>query len=197
MGVDRTTFATDLDHDWTTDAGFTIAPTPDAGTLVRDGTIDLHWDIRMVTSKCPPTSKEMDGPSYCRSGWPSISVWSFGNGDLRIHGHDVDGDESPDHIDACPYNHGTSDQDRSGCLDTDEDGWSDLNDAFVNQPTQWQDSDGDGRGDNYRNPFQFRKGHWRRICPRCGFDPYPWIGQRPIRGGGLGGCHRSIRRLPG
>ena len=104
-----------------------------------------------------------------------ISVWSFGNGDLRIHGHDVDGDESPDHIDACPYNHGTSDQDRSGCLDTDEDGWSDLNDAFVNQPTQWQDSDGDGRGDNYRNPFQFRKGHWPGEYVQGAWfsDPYP------------------------
>ena len=177
-GWDRTTLATDLDHDWTTDAGFTIAANNGrVGTLVRDGTIDLHWEDTGWRTIEASTNVQGDGRTLLAvdpDGHP-ISVWSFGNGDLRIHGHDVDGDESPDHIDACPYNHGTSDQDRSGCLDTDEDGWSDLNDAFVNQPTQWQDSDGDGRGDNYRNPFQFRKGHWPGEYVQGAWfsDPYP------------------------
>ena len=37
--------------------------------------------------------------------------------------------------------------DRWGCKDTDGDGWSDLGDAFIHEPTQWRDSDGDGFGD--------------------------------------------------
>ena len=51
----------------------------------------------------------------------------------------------------------TSTLDRNGCTDTDSDGWSDPDgvwttadnaDAFINEPTQWSDSDGDGYGDN-------------------------------------------------
>ena len=34
-------------------------------------------------------------------------------------------------------------------MDSDGDGWSDLNDMFVSNPSQWIDNDGDGVGDNY------------------------------------------------
>ena len=50
--------------------------------------------------------------------------------------------------DDCPTQHGSSTKDLSGCLDTDDDGYSDASDDFVNDVTQWQDSDGDGYGDN-------------------------------------------------
>ena len=50
--------------------------------------------------------------------------------------------------DECPGISGASTLDRFGCLDTDEDGWSDLNDAFAEDSTQHSDSDGDGFGDN-------------------------------------------------
>ena len=50
--------------------------------------------------------------------------------------------------DACPTVSGTSTADRFGCVDGDEDGWSDLNDVFPEEPTQHLDSDGDGYGDN-------------------------------------------------
>ena len=50
--------------------------------------------------------------------------------------------------DECPGVSGASTLDRFGCLDTDEDGWSDLNDAFAEDSTQHSDSDGDGFGDN-------------------------------------------------
>jgi hypothetical protein len=36
-----------------------------------------------------------------------------------------------------------------GCLDSDGDGWADQIDDFVNDSTQWSDSDGDGYGDNW------------------------------------------------
>lgn len=66
---------------------------------------------------------------------------------------DSDGDGYGDAIngyqaDECPSVSGTSTLDRFGCLDTDTDGWSDLNDAFEEDPTQFSDSDGDGYGDN-------------------------------------------------
>ena len=45
---------------------------------------------------------------------------------------------------------GTSDENnRFGCLDTDGDGWADVDDVFPEDGEQWKDADGDGYGDNY------------------------------------------------
>ncbi len=73
------------------------------------------------------------------------------------YGDNVTGNNS----DHCPGQWGNSSRDRRGCIDSDGDGWSDpcikcdqtwtINDgadAVVNNPTQWEDSDGDGYGDN-------------------------------------------------
>jgi len=38
---------------------------------------------------------------------------------------------------------------RQGCLDSDGDGWADVDDAFPEDGEQWSDTDGDGWGDNY------------------------------------------------
>ena len=67
---------------------------------------------------------------------------------------DIDGDKFGDNLlgyrgDSCPLIFGLSWQDRWGCPDMDEDGQSDLGDAFMQQPTQWNDTDGDGLGDNW------------------------------------------------
>ena len=67
--------------------------------------------------------------------------------------NDTDGDGYGDSLigfqgDACPNTIGTSIEDRFGCIDTDNDGWSDDGDLFSNNPTQWADRDGDGYGDN-------------------------------------------------
>ena len=59
-------------------------------------------------------------------------------------------------IDACPNIPGNSTQDRMGCIDKDGDGWSnqyefeqDVQDSgFFSDPTQWNDTDRDGFGDN-------------------------------------------------
>ncbi len=68
--------------------------------------------------------------------------------------------------DYCPREWGSSTEDRYGCVDTDEDGWSnpddgwtyypwrcqnngtDCADAFPHDETQWKDRDMDGFGDN-------------------------------------------------
>ena len=81
--------------------------------------------------------------------------------------HDVDGDGYGDNQgdgiwrpDSCVTTSGSSTRDRWGCPDADRDGSSDPNielgwlphpaglaDAFPDEPTQWEDSDGDGYGD--------------------------------------------------
>ena len=49
--------------------------------------------------------------------------------------------------DVCPYTYGESTRDRYGCPDSDFDGWSDENDIFPQDSSQWGDWDGDGYGD--------------------------------------------------
>ena len=66
---------------------------------------------------------------------------------------DWDGDGFGDELigyegDACPTVVGLSTQDRFGCEDSDNDGWSDEGDDFPAEPTQWSDRDLDGYGDN-------------------------------------------------
>ena len=67
--------------------------------------------------------------------------WTDTDGDG--YGDNPDGNQS----DACPGQPGLSRRDRLGCPDTDLDGWSDGNDDFPSNPTQWRDTDRDGYGD--------------------------------------------------
>ena len=65
---------------------------------------------------------------------------------------DQDGDGYGDNAtgpqpDACPGVAGTSTIDRFGCVDDDGDGMSNESDAFPNDPTRTQDTDGDGFDD--------------------------------------------------
>ena len=68
---------------------------------------------------------------------------------------DRDGDGYGDEInkpggDDCPDTFGTSSENnRYGCVDTDNDGWADVDDEFPEDGEQWKDTDGDGYGDNY------------------------------------------------
>ncbi|MGB1490596.1 MAG: hypothetical protein ACPG9O_00800, partial [Candidatus Poseidoniaceae archaeon] len=69
---------------------------------------------------------------------------------------DMDGDGFGDNFsgerpDYCPDIFGKSDKnERYGCLDSDGDGYSDIlgDDSFPENPTQWEDADKDGWGDN-------------------------------------------------
>ena len=101
----------------------------------NDGWSDPMWDW-------------LASPQGLGDAWPSDPTqW-----------HDHDGDGYGDNplgttADACPDTPGTSvgveeGGDRWGCHDTDNDGWSNLGDAFIHEPTQFRDSDGDGWGDN-------------------------------------------------
>jgi hypothetical protein len=61
---------------------------------------------------------------------------------------DLDNDGVGDNADDCPTLIGTSTIDRTACPDDDNDGWSNTNDVFPNDPNDWSDTDGDGYGDN-------------------------------------------------
>ena len=91
---------------------------------------------------------DSDGWSDLNDAFPQVSSQHL----------DTDGDGYGDSSigfqpDACPETAGTSTQDRFGCVDADDDGWSDANDAFPEEPTQYSDGDGDGFGDDV-NGFQ-------------------------------------------
>ena len=65
---------------------------------------------------------------------------------------DTDSDGFGDEVngtqgDFCPLEAGTSTNDVFGCIDTDSDGYSDINDVWPNDSTQWYDDDMDGFGD--------------------------------------------------
>ena len=99
-------------------------------------------------------------------GWPTIDR---GNGQVDAfpldgdQWEDTDGDGFGDNPppannhDDCINIIGNSTEDRNGCPDLDGDGYSDEDlgwnvsdgaDAFPLDPTQWEDTDGDGYGDN-------------------------------------------------
>ena len=73
--------------------------------------------------------------------------------------HDEDGDGFGDNLfginpDFCQEEWGMSYIDRHGCPDQDSDGYSDLGDAFPNDPSEFRDTDFDGVGDKSdRFPF--------------------------------------------
>ena len=104
---------------------------------------------------CCDTSNDNFAPPdsfpYNRYQW----VDSDGDGYGDNYSHFASGDQ-------CVTVAGTSWRDRNGCLDSDGDGTSDPSDVggksewnishgadmWINDPTQWKDSDGDGFGDN-------------------------------------------------
>ena len=66
--------------------------------------------------------------------------------------NDTDSDGYGDELngtqgDACPEDAGTSTNDVFGCIDSDGDGYSDLNDLWPDDSSQWYDVDMDGYGD--------------------------------------------------
>jgi hypothetical protein len=69
---------------------------------------------------CDEVDSDIDGDDYEIDSFPyDVNEWN-----------DTDDDGFGDNSDACPNNFGTSIQDRSGCIDTDSDGISDLNDQY-------------------------------------------------------------------
>ena len=98
---------------------------------------------------CASSEIDADGDSVT-----SDLDWDDNNPDQWL---DSDGDGFGDNSnveggDDCPTQEGYSYKDQFGCLDLDSDGWSYDGDFNDGDSTQWNDSDGDGFGDNWDDP---------------------------------------------
>ena len=88
-------------------------------------------------------------PDIDGDGW-SDSIDALPNDDTQYSDQDGDGfgdNPTGNNADDCPITYGNSTIDRLGCIDSDGDGYSDVNDDFPLDPTRYLDSDGDGFGD--------------------------------------------------
>ena len=110
-------------------------------------------------------------------GWPDTEDHLPNDG---TQWEDTDGDgygNNPNGTDpdGCPMMWGNSWRDQFGCLDLDGDGQSVMNDAFPNKMTQWNDTDGDGKGDNWAdNSWNVsRLSHWPGIWIAGAYAPDP------------------------
>ena len=133
-----------------------------------------------------------------------LAVGSIGNPQIFHSLADTDHDWSPDSIDqmifnptqfsdfdfdgygdsstgmtpdSCNGDWGDSWRDRWGCPDLDKDGQSDLFDDYMNKPSQWIDSDGDGLGDNWADGSlnDSRPAHWPGEWFENAYNPDPSV----------------------
>ena len=128
-----------------------------------DGFDDLEDNCTLVPGNSTQDRtgcRDTDGDGYSDPTIASGSevTWNASNGADALplepsQWADQDGDGYGDNItgllpDACPTEYGLSNLDVYGCPDADNDGSSQGNDSFPDEPTQWKDMDGDGYGDN-------------------------------------------------
>ena len=116
---------------------------------------------------CPDS--DMDGVTDPLDAFPSDPFqWS-----------DQDGDGFGDNTnvpsgDDCIEEFGKSTENgRQGCPDADLDGYADVDDAFPQDFEQWEDTDGDGYGDNY---------YWENITVEDSENPGMFLTLREQRG---------------
>ena len=92
-----------------------------------------------------------DGWSDADTYWRvSSGADSFPDDPTQHADADYDGygdDETGFQPDGCTDEYGTSTLDMFGCKDSDGDGWSDVNDSFPENDSQYSDKDADGFGD--------------------------------------------------
>ncbi|RJU86348.1 MAG: hypothetical protein DWC02_04555 [Candidatus Poseidoniales archaeon] len=123
---------------------------PDSKTLIQVNTTQYleNGDIN-PTFGCSISEIDTDNDLVFddQDDFPYDSTqWADSDGDG--YGDNSDGNNGDD----CPNAAGKSFNDKLGCYDFDKDGWSSDGDFNDNDPTQWNDTDGDGYGDNWNDP---------------------------------------------
>ncbi|MBJ24034.1 MAG: hypothetical protein CMB64_05125 [Euryarchaeota archaeon] len=138
-GIDPDLFPTDPTQ-WSDEDGDGYGDNPFGNSA--DSCPDLFGNSSIEYLGCPDSDGDGWGDENEDFPWDS-DQWKDSDGDGF-------GDNPPpaNNSDDCLETSGTSWIDRNGCVDSDEDGYSDLNDDLPYNPTQWNDSDGDGYGDN-------------------------------------------------
>ena len=94
---------------------------------------------------------DSDGDGYSDQGdkFPQDQTQQL-DSDQDGYGDNTEGNLGDD----CPRTYGTSNRNSTfGCEDLDFDGWADFEDEYVNDSSQWKDTDRDGYGDEL-NGFQ-------------------------------------------
>jgi len=141
--LDRTQWD-DTDGDWVGDAQMSDR---------SDGCPTIWGDSQYDRLGCLDT--DGDGWSDPDAGWPATSncygADAFPTDPTQWCDEDGDGfgsNQTGNNPDECPNQAGTSTEDRIGCADRDNDGYSNAGDPFPDDSTQWADRDGDNRGDN-------------------------------------------------
>jgi len=152
----------DPDSGFTTDDGADFAPSDplrwsdfdgDGYADQIDDACPLYWGNSTTDRNgCPDT--DGDGTSDSDPNWTPVDNGSDAFKTDPTQSTDTDGDGFGDNAsgnlaDDCPNVFGDSWQNNTfGCVDSDQDGWADQEDHFINDPTQWADTDSDGFGDN-------------------------------------------------
>ena len=130
----------------------------------NDGYLDHATNSSLNVDAFPEDSTQwtdLDGDGY-GDNLKGNNGDAFPEDSTQWDDSDEDGygdEESGDNPDDCPFEFGNSTNDRLGCIDTDGDGFSDESsgwrahpygyaDSHPDDSTQWEDSDGDGYGDN-------------------------------------------------
>ena len=113
------------------------------GVLDGDDDCPLAYGLsQFIQSGCPDFDK--DGYPNLHDSFPFEST-QYQDSDSDGFGDNASGNNG----DSCPLSFGRSIFGGFfGCWDSDNDGWADLLDEFVNDSSQWLDTDGDGFGDN-------------------------------------------------
>ncbi|MED5351190.1 MAG: hypothetical protein VYB50_06860 [Candidatus Thermoplasmatota archaeon] len=127
----------------------------------NDGTLDVRDDCQFEAGNASRGGKvgcvDTDGDGWADESEPPLFVQNptqWKDADSDGYGDNIDG-TFPD---ACPFTPGNSSINFLGCPDADGDGYADptleMNvqdgaDGVKDDPTQWEDADGDGFGDNF------------------------------------------------
>jgi hypothetical protein len=136
----------DIDNDGVSNSNDACPRTsynPPRPTWVSDGTTDIDGDgCRDVDEDGDDDGDGFsDGSDDCSNIAGTSTLGEIGC-------IDTDGDQWSDSRDNCPNEAGNSiENGKIACPDADGDGWANIDDAFVNEPTQWADTDSDGYGD--------------------------------------------------